>query len=205
MGPRNNYSRLPWSIRSKILSLLHDGAEYEEIRSDKEIAAALSERNLKLHATTFQAIKKSKEYSEYIASAKKHHNTLNAEKVTAALLKNFETVEDMSEVVRYELSRQVRELLTELDYESDAAAKSKILRSLSQSLNVINSQNLERKLVAKESEISALKTLLESEKLRYESEIAELKKTILELNSKLKIQTINEEKLQQIEKDKKLL
>ena len=71
MGPRNNYSRLPWSIRSKILSLLHDGAEYEEIRNDKEIAAALSERNLKLHATTFQAIKKSKEYSEYIASAKK--------------------------------------------------------------------------------------------------------------------------------------
>ena len=131
--------------------------------------------------------------------------SLNAEKVTAALLKNFETVEDMSEVVRYELSRQVRELLTELDYESDAAAKSKIIRSLSQSLNVINSQSLERKLAAKESEISALKNLFESEKLRYESEITELKNTIIELNSKLKIQAINEEKLQQIEKAKKLL
>ena len=39
--PRNNYSRLPWEIRSRILGMLHDGAEYDDIRSDAEIAAEL--------------------------------------------------------------------------------------------------------------------------------------------------------------------
>ena len=38
-GPRSNYSRLPQSVRSRILYLRHDGADYEEIRKDPEIAA----------------------------------------------------------------------------------------------------------------------------------------------------------------------
>lgn len=64
--PRNNYARLPWEIRSRILGMLHDGAEYEDIRNDAAVSAELKAKNLKLHGTTFQAIRRSAEYRDYV-------------------------------------------------------------------------------------------------------------------------------------------
>ena len=60
--PRNNYSRLTWETRSRILGMLHNGAEYDDIRNDAAVAAELKAKNLKLHGTTFQAIRRSAEY-----------------------------------------------------------------------------------------------------------------------------------------------
>lgn len=200
-GPRNNYSRLPWVIRSKILAMLHDGAEYDEIRSDREVAAALQERNLKLHATTFLAIKRSQEYRDYVDSAKKSQNTMTAEKITAALLKNFESVDDVSEVARYEISRHIKDLLSELNYESDPAEKSKMLRSLTQSLAVISNSSADRKLAEKDAEIRKLHKLLDVQQKSFE----DLQKRLSELESLIPGQTIDETKLRQIEKEKKLL
>ena len=51
--PRNNYAKLPWEIRKRVLRLLLDGAEYEAIRRDPEVAAACAARGLSLHNTTF--------------------------------------------------------------------------------------------------------------------------------------------------------
>ena len=83
--PRNNYSRLPWEVRSRILGMLHDGAEYDDIRADAEIAAELQKRNLNLHNTTFQAIRRSEEYRKTPPRKKRKRSRGPCSKTTTLL------------------------------------------------------------------------------------------------------------------------
>ena len=107
--PRNNYSRLPWEIRSRILGMLHNGAEYDDIRSDAEIAAELRKRKLILHNTTFLAIRRCDEYKSYVERATEDSAAKKAEAITRAVLENNDALGSVTDLARYELAKLIRE------------------------------------------------------------------------------------------------
>lgn len=66
-GPRSNFSMLPFSLRLKIIFMIDDGATFEAVSSDPEIAAEYKKRGLRLTAPAMSGIKKSQEYREMTA------------------------------------------------------------------------------------------------------------------------------------------
>lgn len=186
-GPRNNYSRLPWQVRCRVLSLLYDGAEYDEIRRDPEVAAACSERNLTLHNATFLAVRKCEEYKEFGRKALSYKAAQDADRIAAGVLNSSGAQADLTDVARYEISRAVREILDDDDGEPGSRAKH--LRTLSQTLLALSNSakdeqiaNLKRKLDEKTSSIAALKA--DAAALR--DELAARDRRIADLESKVK-------------------
>jgi hypothetical protein len=169
-GPRNNYSRLPWAVRCRVLSLLYDGAEYDEIRRDPEVAAACKERNLTLHNATFLAVRKCEEYKEFGRKSASYAAAQSADRIAAGVLNASGAQADLTDVARYEISRAVREILDDDDGEPGSRAKH--LRTLSQTLLALNNS-------AKDEQIAALRRKLD-EKGR---SIADLKAKVSELEN----------------------
>ena len=199
-GPRNNYSRLPWQARCRVLSLLWDGAEYDEIRRDPEVAAACSERNLTLHNATFLAVRKCEEYKEFGRKALSYKAAQDADRIAAGVLNSSGAQADLTDVARYELARAVREILDDDDGEPGSRAKH--LRTLSQTLLALNNS-------AKDEQISSLRRKLDEKT----SSIAALKAKIAELENALAADSetgaaqtgISREKLAEVEGQIKLL
>ena len=169
-GPRNNYSRLPWQVRCRVLSLLYDGAEYDEIRRDPEVAAACSERNLTLHNATFLAVRKCEEYKEFGRKAMSYKAAQDADRIAAGVLNSSGAQSDLTDVARYELARAVREILDDDDGEPGSRAKH--LRTLSQTLLALNNS-------AKDEQIAALRRKLDEK----DRSIADLKAKVSELEN----------------------
>lgn len=166
--PRNNYSRLPWEIRSRILGMLHNGAEYDDIRSDAEIAAELRKRKLILHNTTFLAIRRCDEYKSYVERATEDSAAKKAEAITRAVLENNDALGSVTDLARYELAKLIREEVKATSGDEDSVKR---IRSLASSLAAVSNP-------AKELEWR--------KKLdRANAEIAELKAEIAELNLEL--------------------
>ena len=200
-GPRNNYSRLPWAVRCRILNLLWDGAEYDEIRSDPEVAAACKERNLTLHNATFLAVRKCEEYKEFGRKALSYKAAQDADRIAAGVLNTSGAQADLTDVARYEISRAVREILDDDDGEPGSRAKH--LRTLSQTLLALSNS-------AKDEQIANLRRKLD-EKDRV---VADLKAKIAELENALAAATaetgatqtgISREKLAEVEGQIKML
>ena len=186
-GPRNNYSRLPWAVRCRVLSMLYDGAEYDEIRRDPEVAAACKERNLTLHNATFLAVRKCEEYKEFGRKAMSYKAAQDADRIAAGVLNSSGAQADLTDVARYEISRAVREILDDDDGEPGSRAKH--LRTLSQTLLALSNSakdeqiaNLKRKLDEKDRSIAELKAKI----AELETQITARDKRIAELESKVK-------------------
>ena len=199
-GPRNNYSRLPWAVRCRVLSLLYDGAEYDEIRRDPEVAAACKERGLTLHNATFLAVRKCEEYKAFGRKAQSYAAARDADRIAAGVLNASGAQADLTDVARYEIARAVREILDDDDGEPGSRAKH--LRTLSQTLLALSNS-------AKDEKIADLRRKLD-EKDRV---LADLKARIADLETQLaatsettSAQTgISREKLAEVEGKIKLL
>ena len=178
-GPRNNYSRLPWAVRCRVLSMLYDGAEYDEIRRDPEVAAACKERNLTLHNATFLAVRKCEEYKEFGRKAMSYKAARDADRIAAGVLNASGAQSDLTDVARYEISRAVREILD--DETSEPGSRAKHLRTLSQTLLALSNS-------AKDEKIADLRRKLdEKDRLlaERETQIQELKARIAALEGKI--------------------
>ena len=178
-GPRNNYSRLPWAVRCRVLSMLYDGAEYDEIRSDPEISAACAERKLTLHNATFLAVRKCEEYKEFGRKAQSYAAARDADRIAAGVLNSSGAQADLTDVARYELACAVREILDDDDGEPGSRAKH--LRTLSQILLALNNS-------AKDEKIADLRRKLDEKDralAERETNILELKARIAALEAKL--------------------
>ena len=86
-GPRSNFSMLPFSLRLKIIFMIDDGATFEAVSSDPEIAAEYKKRGLRLTAPAMSGIKKSKEYREMTAKRRQKQLSDQSEQITTALLR----------------------------------------------------------------------------------------------------------------------
>ena len=110
-GPRSNFSMLPFSLRLKIIFMIDDGATFEAVSSDPEIAAEYKKRGLRLTAPAMSGIKKSQEYREMTAKRRQKQLADQSEQITTALLRDAGELDTVSDQVKVALLRKEVERL----------------------------------------------------------------------------------------------
>ncbi len=108
-GPRSNFSMLPFSLRLKIIFMIDDGATFEAVSSDPEIAAEYKKRGLRLTAPAMSGIKKSQEYREMTAKRRQKQLADQSEQITTALLRDAGELDTVSDQVKVALLRLVQD------------------------------------------------------------------------------------------------
>ena len=121
--PRNNYSRLPFETRQKVLAMLYDGAEYDDIRNDPEVRSACEQRKIVLHNATFLAVRRSEEYQRYGEALSKAQRHLEDERWAAAALQKLSGLTSVSDVTQMALLRQLRMLAENPDMDAEETLK----------------------------------------------------------------------------------
>nr|DAJ80532.1 MAG TPA: hypothetical protein [Caudoviricetes sp.] len=206
-GPRSNFSMLPAALRWKIIFMIDDGATFEAVANDPEIAGEYKKRGLRLTAPAMSGIKKSKEYQEVTAARRRKQLADRSSQLTTALLRDAGTLETVSDQARVKLIQALSDL-SDLPENSDLSDgdRVKALRSLAQSVAALTNPakdnqiaELKRKLREKDDEIEAAEkehaaeiARLNFELKKRDDEIAELRKLAGTVDNEAVIQKLNE-------------
>ena len=181
-GPRSNFSMLPAALRWKIIFMIDDGATFEAVANDPEIAGEYKKRGLRLTAPAMSGIKKSKEYQEVTAARRRKQLADRSSQLTTALLRDAGTLETVSDQARVKLIQALSDL-SDLPENSDLSDgdRVKALRSLAQSVGALTNPakdnqiaDLKRKLREKDDEIEAKNAEIERLKAEHKAEIERL-------------------------------
>ena len=121
--PRNNYARLPFEVRQRVLAMLYDGAEYEDIRNAPEVKAACEQRKIVLHNATFLAVRRSEEYRQYGEALAKTSKRIADDRWAAAVLQELSGLTSVSDVTQMALLRQLRVLADNPDMDAEETLK----------------------------------------------------------------------------------
>lgn len=108
-GPRSNFSMLPFPLRLKIIFMIDDGATFEAVSSDPEIAGEYKKRGLRLTPPAMSGIKKSQEYREMTAKRRQKQLADQSEQITTALLRDAGELDTVSDQVKVALLRLVQD------------------------------------------------------------------------------------------------
>ena len=170
--PRNNYAKLPWEIRKRVLRLLLDGAEYEAIRRDPEVAAACAARGLSLHNTTFAAVRRSDDYRKYEAALMETEKRTGKFKWASEALKNTAGLQEIANVAQLHLLEQLRGIA-----ENSEADPADLLRLTNAITKIKESADSER--------MDELRRKLREEKARFDAAEIEWKTREAELLARI--------------------
>ena len=121
--PRNNYARLPFEVRQRVLAMLYDGAEYEDIRNAPEVKAACEQRKIVLHNATFLAVRRGEEYRQYGEALSKTSKRIADDRWAAAALQELSGLTSVSDVTQMALLRQLRVLADNPDMDAEETLK----------------------------------------------------------------------------------
>ena len=198
---------LPAALRWKIIFMIDDGATFEAVANDPEIAGEYKKRGLRLTAPAMSGIKKSKEYQEVTAARRRKQLADRSSQLTTALLRDAGTLETVSDQARVKLIQALSDL-SDLPENSDLSDgdRVKALRSLAQSVAALTNPakdnqiaELKRKLREKDDEIEAAEkehaaeiARLNFELKKRDDEIAELRKLSGTVDNEAVIQKLNE-------------
>lgn len=198
---------LPAALRWKIIFMIDDGATFEAVANDQEIAGEYKKRGLRLTAPAMSGIKKSKEYQEVTAARRRKQLADRSSQLTTALLRDAGTLETVSDQARVKLIQALSDL-SDLPENSDLSDgdRVKALRSLAQSVGALTNPakdnqiaELKRKLREKDDEIEAAEkehaaeiARLNFELKKRDDEIAELRKLAGTVDNDAVIQKLNE-------------
>ena len=127
---RNNISRLPAAVRARVSDLLDDGATYDEVRRDPEVAAELSRRRASLHDTSFQAWIQGQEHQGHVAARRRYAAEIERRRLAAHIVTEGGASDDAARVASYEILRQVLSRLESGEGEIDARELSALASSL---------------------------------------------------------------------------
>lgn len=173
---------LPAALRWKIIFMIDDGATFEAVANDPEIAGEYKKRGLRLTAPAMSGIKKSKEYQEVTAARRRKQLADRSSQLTTALLRDAGTLETVSDQARVKLIQALSDL-SDLPENSDLSDgdRVKALRSLAQSVAALTNPakdnqiaELKRKLREKDDEIEAKNAEIERLKAEHKAEIERL-------------------------------
>lgn len=174
--PRNNYAKLPWEIRKRVLHLLFDGAEYESIRRDPEVAAACAARGLTLHNTTFAAVRNSDDYRKYESALMETNKRTGKFKWASEALKTTAGLHDIANVAQLSLLEQLRDLAESSDADpSDLLRLTNAITKIKESAENDKLSELKRRLREKDEEIESKNAEIERLKAEHKAEIEQLK------------------------------
>ena len=174
-GPRSNFSMLPFSLRLKIIFMIDDGATFEAVSSDPEIAAEYKKRGLRLTAPAMSGIKKSQEYREMTAKRRQKQLADQSEQITTALLRDAGELDTVSDQVKVALLRLVQDCVRANP--DDTKEVERLVRSavnLSNPAKDNQIAELKRKLREKDDEIEAKNAEIERLKAEHKAEIERL-------------------------------
>lgn len=174
-GPRSNFSMLPFSLRLKIIFMIDDGATFEAVSSDPEIAAEYKKRGLRLTAPAMSGIKKSQEYREMTAKRRQKQLADQSEQITTALLRDAGELDTVSDQVKVALLRLVQDCVKANP--DDTKEVERLVRSavnLSNPAKDNQIAELKRKLREKDDEIEAKNAEIERLKAEHKAEIERL-------------------------------
>ena len=198
--PRNNYARLPFEVRQRVLAMLYDGAEYEDIRNAPEIKAACEQRKIVLHNATFLAVRRGEEYRQYGEALAKTSKRIADDRWAAAALQELSGLTSVSDVTQMALLRQLRVLSENPDMDAEETLK------LVNATVKIKSTELDKRvqhLQEKLAESNRLRQAAEQEWKLREAELlvklAAKDARIAELESGSKEVGLSEESIQKIE------
>lgn len=108
-GPRSNFSMLPFPLRLKIIFMIDDGATFDAVANDPEIAGEYKKRGLRLTPPAMSGIKKSQEYREMTAKRRQKQLADQSEQITTALLRDAGELDTVSDQVKVALLRLVQD------------------------------------------------------------------------------------------------
>ncbi|MEA4862710.1 MAG: hypothetical protein VB042_05335 [Victivallaceae bacterium] len=126
---RNNVTKLPLEMRLTICQLLADGASYDDIRTDADVAAACADRNLTLHNKSLLTYSQSAEYAEYKTMRAGYAEELERRRLAAFFVQAEGGADAIANVASFELLRIVLDKL-----QSGAALEPKELAAASTAL-----------------------------------------------------------------------
>ena len=199
-GPRSNFSMLPFPLRLKIIFMIDDGATFEAVSSDPEIAGEYRKRGLRLTAPAMSGIKKSQEYREMTAKRRQKQLADQSEQITTALLRDAGELDTVSDQVKVALLRLVQDCVKANP--DDTKEVERLVRSavnLSNPAKDNQIAELKRKLREKDDEIEAAEkehaaeiARLNFELKKRDDEIAELRKLAGTVDNEAVIQKLNE-------------
>lgn len=109
---RNNVARLPAEARLRVAELLLDGAEYDAIRADSEVAEACRANSIELHNSSLLAYQQSIEYHEYRKMRLRYQEELERRKLAALFVSNSGGADAVANVATFELLRIALEKLS---------------------------------------------------------------------------------------------
>lgn len=194
-GPRSNFSLLPFELRIRIISLLHDGATYAAVIGDAKVAERLQALGLTLTPSALSRVKKSAEYRRITGRREEMRRDHAADTLTGGLLKEFDVAGNISESVRVDLLRIVRDCVAANP--EDTREVERLVRS---AIGLTNTAK-DEKIIALEQRIAALGDQLSAAKQREE----DLLKRISDLEHGASAAGMSEATLSEVEKKIKLL
>ena len=194
-GPRSNFSLLPFELRIRIISLLHDGATYAAVIGDTKVAERLQALGLTLTPSALSRVKKSAEYRRITGRREEMRRDHAADTLTGGLLKEFDIAGNISESVRVDLLRIVRDCVAANP--EDTREVERLVRS---AIGLTNAAK-DEKIIALEQRIAALGDQLSAAKQREE----DLLKRISDLEHGASAAGMSEATLSEVEKKIKLL
>ena len=198
--PRNNYSRLPFEVRQRVLAMLYDGAGYDDIRNAPEVKAACEQRKIVLHNATFLAVRRGEEYRQYGEALAKTSKRIADDRWAAAALQELSGLTSVSDVTQMALLRQLRVLSENPDMDAEETLK------LVNATVKIKSTELDKRVQHLQEKLAASNRLREAAEQEWKLREAELlvklaakDAKIAELESGSKEVGLSEESIQKIE------
>lgn len=160
-GPRNNLTWHPAKVRYRVYALHYEGCSAAQINADPAVAASVAKTGYRLHNNTLAAAWRSAEYKRYAAGRDKTFAAVEGEQIAQRVLEDVGALSSVTDVARYELAREIRELIGAAPDEGESAVErvERLTRSLA--------------------------TVTRDETARLKAENAELKAQIAELEAKL--------------------
>lgn len=164
-GCRSKISLLPHQVRWRIYNLLLDGATLKSILADPEVGTALEIAGFTLNSSNISAIRKNREFIEFIQMRRKYLERKYKDMMSAAIARGTGSLESMTDQARCRLMETLSEL-TDLSGLPDEE-RIKAVRSLSQSVASLSNP-------VRDSQIAELKRKLAEAEKRSAELLAEL-------------------------------
>lgn len=189
-GPRNNLTWHPPEVRYRVYALHYEGLSAAQINADPVVAASVAKTGYRLHNNTLSAAWRSAEYKRYAAGRDKTFAATEGEQVTQRILEDVGALASVTDVARYELAREIRELIQAGPLGDDENPVERIER-LARSLATVTRDETAR---------------LRAENAELKTQIAELELRLREAGESRKIATgLSDEAIKQIEEQAGLL
>lgn len=171
--PRNNIMRLKLTTRHTVARLLADGASYDDVRSDPEVAIDCAELGVALHNNSFAAYMAGEEYEGFLAYYGEYRQDIERRRLAAVFVQESGGADAAAQVATFELIKLVQEKLT-----SGEALDAKELAAVSGALAAYNRNRLAAEKHEKACADDAREAAHRAELADREARIAELEKQL---------------------------